>query len=128
MEDVEDMGGSCWCYLRVAVHGVATGAEGGRDAAAATATATAAVAVGDTFLFSVGKKLVAHQHPATAAATATAAGMGMGMGVVPLADSSCLTHAVPYYRCLLGQVTFCKSAACDPPPHTRRRCVGLRVH
>jgi hypothetical protein len=100
MEDVEDMGGSCWCYLRVAVHGVSTGAEGGKDAA------TAAVAVGDTFLFSVGKKLVAHQHPATAAAPA-----GMGMGVVPLADSSCLTHAVPYYRCLLGQVTICKPAA-----------------
>ena len=67
MEDVEDMGGSCWCYLRVAVHGVATGAEGGKDTA--TATATAAVAVGDTFLFSVGKKLVAHQHPAAAAAS-----------------------------------------------------------
>jgi hypothetical protein len=86
IEDVDEMGGVCWTYIRVSVHGIPLDPciGGGRKGA---------VSVGDTFLFSVAKKLIAEQLPLA--------------GLTPLAlpllgDSFCVTHAVPYYRCLVG--------------------------
>ena len=117
VEDVDDMGGSCWCYIRVSIHGIATGSvvEGGKDNGYA-------VAVGDTFLFSVGKKLIADQQnkSALAAVDGSTSTQGSSPSLL-LADSTCLTHAVPYYRCLLGQGDEDKSAqrflACTRSPH-----------
>ena len=106
VEDVDDMGGSCWCYIRVSAHGVGMAGAGGSE------KETSAVAVGDTFLFSVGKKLIADRPPPPTASLA-----------LPLlvADSVCLTHAIPYYRCLLGQGDEEKSTqrflACTRSPH-----------
>ena len=86
IEDVDEMGGVCWTYIRVSVHGIPLDPSigGGRKGA---------VSVGDTFLFSVAKKVIAEQQPLA--------------GPTPLAlpllgDSFCVTHAVPYYRCLVG--------------------------
>jgi hypothetical protein len=65
----------------VSVHGISIGEN-----------SAGAVAVGDTFLFSVSKKLITiHSNEINP--------------VIPLpllSDSFCLTHAVPYYRSLLG--------------------------
>lgn len=86
IEDVDEMGGVCWTYIRVSVHGIPL------DSCLGGAR-TGAVSVGDTFLFSVAKKLIAEQQ--------------LRAGPTPFAlpllgDSFCVTHAVPYYRCLTG--------------------------
>jgi hypothetical protein len=86
IEDVDEMGGVCWTYVRVSVHGIPLDPciGGGRKGA---------VSVGDTFLFSVAKKLIAEQQPQA----------GLRPLALPLlGDSFCVTHAVPYYRCLVG--------------------------
>ena len=117
VEDVDDMGGSCWCYIRVSIHGIATGSavDGGKENGLA-------VAVGDTFLFSVGKKLIAdQQNKSSAVALDGPKSTLVSPPSLLLADNTCLTHAVPYYRCLLGQGDEDKSAqrflACTRSPH-----------
>lgn len=84
IDDIDDMGGSCWTYVRVAVHGVLLeGKTKSRE------EKRGCVAVGDTFLFSVGSQSGAASQESTSAA-------------LLLGDSVCLTHAIPYYRCFVG--------------------------
>ena len=86
IDDIDDMGGSCWTYVRVAVHGVLLeGRTKSHD------ESRGCVAVGDTFLFSVG----AQGRRASPASPASPTALLLG-------DSICLTHAIPYYRCLVG--------------------------
>jgi hypothetical protein len=92
IEDVDDIGGSCWTYIRVSVHGISLGPALGPDMRDGEA---GSVSVGDTFLFSVAKKIVTQQS------------MSPYLESTPLfspllSDSICVTHAVPYYHSLLG--------------------------
>lgn len=87
IDDIDDMGGSCWTYVRVAVHGVLLeGKTKSRE------EKRGCVAVGDTFLFSVGSQSVMGPSPEESAPA----------NLLLLGDSVCLTHAIPYYRCLVG--------------------------
>ena len=102
IEDVDDIGGTCFTYIRVSVHGIPLGNGD-----------TGAVSVGDTFLFSVAKKLIAEQRVGAVVSRFSQLSL--------LSDSVCLTHAVPYYRCLLGVAAEDRSAqrflACLRNPH-----------
>jgi hypothetical protein len=91
IEDVDDMGGSCWVYIRVSVLGVALKTGPGRkDVSSGT------VAVGDTFLFGT----LTTQGLATPGVPGTST---TGPVALPLiGDGVCMTHGVPYYRCLVG--------------------------
>lgn len=83
VDDVQDMGGQCWVYLRVSVHGVQCGDGPG------------SVAVGDTFLFSPRfSHLISQANGSKETVTMPVPGL--------LSDKICITHAVPYFRCLLG--------------------------
>jgi hypothetical protein len=76
IEDVDDMGGSCFTYIRVSVSGLLS--SDGHECT---------VAVGDTFIFSpflVNTPLNIPSSPL-------------------LSDVSCLTHPVPYYRSFVGK-------------------------
>ena len=80
IEDIDEMGGTIWVYVRVSVSGIALG-EGDN---------IGTVAVGDTFLFA----------PVYESVTESVA---HNKFVLPLiSDAYCVTHAVPYYRCILG--------------------------
>ena len=80
IEDIDEMGGTIWVYVRVSVSGIVLG-EG---------DITGTVAVGDTFLF-------APVHESISVASSH------NKFVLPLiSDAYCVTHAVPYYRCILG--------------------------
>eukprot|EP00981_Chlorochromonas_danica_P008896 scaffold2338_cov184-Ochromonas_danica.AAC.7 len=79
-DDVEDLGGVCWIYIRVSIHGIRL--PGGTKGA---------VAVGDTFLFSpLAQK--ESRFPPNDDFSAT----------LRHPDSTCITHCVPYYRCFIG--------------------------
>lgn len=85
IDDVDDMGGVCWAYVRVAVLGVVLDK--------ADKSKTGSVAVGDTFLFS----------PACSALAPSASLLpSADKSLFTLGDAVCLTHAAPYYRCLVG--------------------------
>lgn len=126
IEDVDDIGGSCWTYIRVSVHGVSLG-EG---------LGVGAVSVGDTFLFSVAKKLIAEQsvYNQNLIIQDKLKNNGKGIGKISdsallstsslsslISDSVCVTHAVPYYRVFLGVGSEDKSAlrflSCIRNPH-----------
>lgn len=77
-DDVEDLGGACWIYIRVSVHGMQLGGR-----------AVGAVAVGDTFLFS---PLISRGISAAP----------MGQPLPLLGDSCCITHVLPYFRSFIG--------------------------
>jgi len=79
VDDVDDMGGICWTYIRASIHGIKVGLE------------TLAIAVGDTFLFS----------PLSVASNKKITTIPFTYAPF-LTDQSCLTHGIPYYRCLLG--------------------------
>ena len=101
IEDVDDMGGGCWTYIRVSVHGVMLPAEGnGRTAGAGT------VAVGDTFLFSPlstkGRSGTMPMRISGADAKHTRKLLSHGPALPLLGDALCVTHTVPYYRSISG--------------------------
>ena len=54
IEDVDDLGGTCWTYIRVSVHNIDISAAGttSSDIKNGAPSGLAAVAVGDTYLFS----------------------------------------------------------------------------
>ena len=92
IEDVDDIGGSCFTYIRVSVHGIPLG------------TGVGAVAVGDTFIFSVAKKIIldlsaplSSRHSSGDVRTSA-----QHLSLSFISDSVCLTHIVPYYRCIRG--------------------------
>ena len=116
IEDVDDMGGSCWTYIRVSVHNVSipssvtvSDRKNSTNSGNVSMTSTGAVAVGDTFLFSSGKTFIAHNSPRQIPSLLTLSQRHSDLplpsasaGMPLLSDSFCLTHAVPYYRALLG--------------------------
>lgn len=86
IEDVDDIGGTCWTYIRVSVDGIFLG----------TGKGTGSVSVGDTFLFCVAKKLLTNTHQSSSQQKNTFRG-------ILLSDSCCITHVVPYYRTFTGK-------------------------
>ena len=85
IEDVDDIGGTCWTYIRVSVDGIFLGDQEG----------TGSVSVGDTFLFCVAKKIVTDVHPSPMQKNPFRGTL--------LSDSCCVTHVVPYYRMFSGK-------------------------
>jgi len=85
IDDIDDMGGTCWTYIRVSVHRIGLGGS-----------ALGVVAVGDTFLFS-----------GTVEAESRA---GKAPRSIPnsfskhflATDAYCITHLVPYNRYFSG--------------------------
>eukprot|EP01032_Pedospumella_encystans_P011063 gene11063-12896_t len=92
IEDVDDMGGSCWTYIRVAVHGIHVTPYGKNPAT---------VAVGDTFLFSSHRSALA-AHVGGSVSTHTSGSAHPSDRLLLQGDGCCITHPLPYYRCLLG--------------------------
>ena len=83
IEDVDEMGGSCLTYIRVSVHGVSLRYKGKRS--------LGVVAVGDTFVFS--PQITPDGLFRTSRSKIT---------LPLLQDFVCLTHCIPYYRCMNG--------------------------
>lgn len=104
IEEVDDIGGTCWTYIRVTLYGVSLGTQKDENGA---------ISVGDTFLFSVARKLIAEQnvlegvilnkkkHEKEASPTGAVA-LIQSMDLPLLEDSFCLTHLIPYHRCFPG--------------------------
>eukprot|EP01038_Epipyxis_sp_PR26KG_P009383 gene9383-12642_t len=95
IEDVDDMGGSCWVYIRAAVYGIAL-----NDSSSSVGT----VAVGDTFLFS---SLSTQNKIEISSKLFNVQSTKNDSNLTPLflpfsSDSFCVTHSLPYFRCLLG--------------------------
>jgi hypothetical protein len=88
IEDVDDMGGSCWTYIRVAVHGIEVPQHGAHPST---------VAVGDTFLFSSHRSVLGAALFSTAGVPTQSEDRLLLQG-----DGCCVTHPLPYYRCLIG--------------------------
>jgi hypothetical protein len=100
IEDVDDMGGTCWTYIRVSIHNVDISAAGSAssDAGNGAPSGLAAVAVGDTFLFS------GNSCQRTSTIT-TAAELGPRIGGLLATagfDAYCVTRALPYHRSFVG--------------------------
>lgn len=103
IEEVDDIGGTCWTYIRVTLYGVSLGIQKDEKGA---------ISVGDTFLFSVARKLLAEQNTLEGVilkkkkhekeASPSAATLTQTMDLPLLEDSFCLTHLIPYYRCFPG--------------------------
>ena len=86
IEDIDDMGGRCWVYVRLSVHNIDISVGG--DMADRE---SGAVAIGDTFLFApVNCFADGGFSPCSNATLALAS------------DCWCATNVIPYYRCLQG--------------------------
>lgn len=97
IDDVDEMGGTCWTYIRVSVHNIAF--EKGFSNA---------VSVGDTFLFTSLSGLLKTQfslpnenHRSPSAAVSAVCYDKHSLPIL-LADCYCVTHAIQYYRCYIG--------------------------
>jgi hypothetical protein len=77
----------CWTYIRVAVHGIEVGPYGAHPAT---------VAVGDTFLFS------SHRSSLALNSRASTTSASFADKLLLQGDGCCITHPLPYYRCLIG--------------------------
>lgn len=103
IEEVDDIGGTCWTYIRVTLYGVSLGTQ--RDE-------KGSISVGDTFLFSVARKLLAEQNVLEGVilnkkkhgkeASPSAATHTETLDLPLLEDSFCVTHLIPYHRCFSG--------------------------
>jgi hypothetical protein len=105
IEEVDDLGGTCWTYIRVTLYGVSLGTQKDEKGA---------ISVGDTFLFSVARILIAEQSvlegvivnkknlEKKASPSPSAAALVQTMDLPLLEDSFCLTHLIPYHRCFPG--------------------------
>lgn len=87
IEDVDDMGGQCWTYIRVSIHGIAGVPESNESYA---------IAIGDTFLFSPCYHLLGQEQRTEGRVCPNF------KKIVHLQDSICLTHAVPLSSRVLG--------------------------
>jgi hypothetical protein len=93
IEDVDDMGGSCWAYIRVSIHGISLGND-----------EEGAVAVGDTFLFIPEATSIFNSLQKNNIETKNDTFFPL------LSDCYCITHSIPYYRCIIGGGAEEKSA------------------
>ena len=82
----------CWTYIRVAVHGIHVTPYGKNPAT---------VAVGDTFLFSSHRSALA-AHVGGSVATHISGSAHPSDRLLLQGDGCCITHPLPYYRCLPG--------------------------
>ena len=82
----------CWVFLRVAVHGIKMGAY-------SSVHETGSVAVGDTFLFSSHRSTLANT---LSTSSNTSSANNNHSRTLLQGDGCCVTHSLPYYRCLLG--------------------------
>jgi hypothetical protein len=98
----------CWTYIRVAVHGIYVSSYG--------PSSPATVAVGDTFLFSSHRSSLS-----LATSTSTAVAVTSSNGLLIQGDGCCITHPLPYYRCLVGagaeEVSAQRLLACTRSTH-----------
>lgn len=62
----------------------------------------ATVAVGDTFLFSSHRSMLCLNAPASLSTSAAHAGGAHPDRLLLQGDGCCITHPLPYYRCLIG--------------------------
>ena len=89
LEEVEDIGGQCFAFIRVSVHGIVTSGL----------SQPVAVAVGDTFLFSPHnsqiRTLICPKSDSEFASDNTTA-------LMHLQDAFCITHVVPYMHGTFG--------------------------
>ena len=99
IEDVDDIGGTCWTYIRVSLHGISLGAN---------TEETGSISVGDTFLFSVARKIFAEQIDDESVTLernkyeSQPSDSPQFLDLPLLEDSFCLTHLIPYHRCFSG--------------------------
>lgn len=101
IEDVDDIGGTCWTYIRVSLHGISLSTQNNE---------IGSISVGDTFLFSVARKIIIEQyvdesvtvannkHDNQSSATLSFSPSSI-LDLPLLEDSFCLTHLIPYHRC-----------------------------
>lgn len=87
IEDVDDMGGQCFVYIRLSVHGIhLTSSSGSANSEAKTGS----VSVGDTFIFS--PTILPTASSLSIAATST------GEELTQIAQSVSMTDRVPYFH------------------------------
>lgn len=90
VDDVDDMGGACWTYIRASVHGIYLTNP-------ADANQVGAVAVGDTFLFAPLSTRFGHANQKQVN------GFTGIHAVSPfLTDHCCITSGIPYYQSYIG--------------------------
>ena len=100
IEDVDDIGGTCWTYIRVSLHGICIDTH---------TEETGSLSVGDTFLFSVARKVIAEQYVDESVAVEENKSGNQPSATLPrsqdlplVEDSFCLTHLIPYHRTFSG--------------------------
>lgn len=93
IEDVDDIGGTCWTYIRVSLHGISLSTQNNE---------IGSISVGDTFLFSVARKIIVEQYvdeSVTVGKNKYENQLPRLLDLPLLEDSFCLTHLIPYHRC-----------------------------
>eukprot|EP01035_Chromulina_nebulosa_P016900 gene16900-22389_t len=80
VDEVDELGGSCWTYIRASIHGISILPKG-----------YVAVAVGDTFLFTPSRNT-----------TRIEKSIDSSNSLIIRSDHSCITHAIPYYKWFVG--------------------------
>lgn len=99
IEDVDDIGGTCWTYIRVSLHGISLSTQNNE---------IGSISVGDTFLFSVARKIIVEQYVDESVTPrknedenkVSAILLPSPLLDLPLLeDSFCVTHLIPYHRC-----------------------------
>lgn len=102
IEDVDDLGGTCWTYIRVSVHNIDISAAGttSSDVKNGAPSGLASVAVGDTYLFSgvAAQRACRSLSPHVGVLGARVSGL-LASSVM---DAYCITRAVPYNRSFVG--------------------------
>lgn len=100
IEDVDDMGGTCWTYIRVSVHNIDISAAGSTssDPDNGAPSGLGAVAVGDTFLFSGN----ACQRSSVLTSAAQLGPRVGGLIASAGFDAYCITRCLPYHRSFIG--------------------------
>lgn len=105
VEDIKDIHDVCWVYIRVAIHGIALKTVSSTATGSQPATVPlGSIAVGDTFLFSAcsraQRKLDVPSFGSVLASTGDVS--APFSPYLHYGDPFCITHAIPYYRCLYG--------------------------
>lgn len=93
--DIEDLGGSCWVYIRVSVNGILN---------PKTKESLGTIAVGDSFLFSSYSTEIPTILNNSTSAVLKPKNTDARLQCLQehLADCCCVTQVIPYFRSLLG--------------------------
>jgi len=109
IDDVDDMGGQCYAFIRLSVHGVHTSSAG--DGTSPDSVKSGSVSIGDTFLFNPGSKVTTAAEEDVDVKLAQRAA---------LSDVYSLTGRVPYFR------SFVASGSEDVAARRLLSCVSSR--